>query len=132
MGAMGTTTSADVVFLDPDTGIECKSVRPHYLKGPKYAFWDEIKPFAERGQSVVVYHHLNRSCSSEIQVARLRALFRERMPKGFYTRALIYKRGTRRAYFVAAAPEHREILNRRLSEFLASPWNQHFEGGDLV
>ena len=127
--ALEATGPADLVFLDPDNGIECKSVGRAALKGPKYVFWDEIESFVRFGKSVVVYHHLGRSCSWREQVARLLEQFRERMPKNFAVSALIYKRGTGRAYFVVAATKHRHLLKNRLAGFRSSPWNNHFEGG---
>src|ERR1043166_7560681 len=53
--ALEVTEGADVVFLDPDIGIEVPSAR-----GAKYALLSEIKAFADRGQTVVVYQHQQR------------------------------------------------------------------------
>src|SRR6266496_441966 len=77
--ALKATAQADIVFLDPDNGIECESVSKTADKGPKYAFWDEIEAFAARKQTVVVYHHLSRSCTSAEQVKKLRQQFEKRL-----------------------------------------------------
>ena len=122
-GALEGTAEAELVFLDPDNGIECQSVSRTALKAPKYVFWDEIRAFADREQSVVVIHHCGHHCSSKEQVSRLQKCFREQMPKGFETSALIYKRGTRRFFFVVAALKHRHGLLTHL-------WNKHFEDGE--
>jgi len=124
-GALKATASADLVFLDPDNGIECKSVGRTDLPGPKYVYWEEIESFVDRGQSVVVYHHLNRSCPSTEQVEKLQTEFCKRMPDDFKTSVIIYRRGTRRAYFVVAAAEHRVVLVNELSRMLAR-WQDHF------
>ncbi len=47
--ALEQTSAADIVFLDPDNGIECKSVKRTSRKGPKYVYWDDIDSFVERG-----------------------------------------------------------------------------------
>jgi hypothetical protein len=47
---------ADVVFLDPDNGLERKTPR-HREKGPKYTFIDELDAYVHRGQSLVIYQH---------------------------------------------------------------------------
>ena len=127
--ALKKTASAHLVFLDPDNGIECESVSLTALKAPKYVFWDEIRSFANRGQSVVVIHHCGHHCSSKEQVSRLLKCFHGQMPQRFETSALIYKRGTRRFFFVAIAPEHREILSTRRARMLSYPWEKHFGDG---
>jgi hypothetical protein len=124
--ALSATACADAVFLDPDNGIECPSIRAHYSKGPKYAFWNEVQAFAERRQSVIIYHHLNHSCRIPEQREKLLAQLNGRLPKDFQTSMIIYRRGTSRAYVFALAPEHTKVLRNRLSEFLTSPWAQHF------
>ncbi len=124
--ALRVTANADVVFVDPDNGIECQSVSRTASAGPKYIFWDEIGAFAARGQTVVIYHHLNRTLSSAEQIKMLRLQFDERMPPGFTTMDVVFKRGTRRAYFIAGAARHRHILNQRLSRMLETPWANHF------
>ena len=94
--------------------------------GPKYIFWDEVKAFAARGQTVVIYHHLNRVRSSSEQVKLLRLQLNNRMPSDFTTLDVVFTRGTRRAYLIAAAASHRDALANRLSYMLTTPWSNHF------
>jgi hypothetical protein len=124
--ALLATAQAEAIFVDPDNGIECMSVSRTAKTGPKYIFWDEIRAFAARGQTVVIYHHLNRVCSSAEQVRRLRLQFNDCIPPDFITLDAVFKRGTRRAYFILAAPGHREALSHRLSDMLKTPWGNHF------
>ncbi len=124
--ALSAVASADLVFLDPDHGIECKSVGRTRLKGPKYVFWDDITAFASRGQSVVVYHHLSRCEPHVEQVRRKLTEFEEKLPKGFHIDCLVFKKGTCRAFFVASVEKHRKAVESRLERFLATPWSQHF------
>jgi hypothetical protein len=124
-GAQRVTASADLVFLDPDNGIECESVVRTALTGPKHVYWDEIRSFADRGQNVVVYHHLNRSCPSTEQVERLRAEFCKWMPENCKTSKIIYRRGTRRAYFIVMTAKHRADIVNKLSKMLTQ-WETHF------
>jgi len=124
--ALRATGQADVVFVDPDNGIECQSVSRTARAGPKYIFWDEVKAFAARGQTLVIYHHLNRVRSSSEQVKLLRLEFNNRMPAGFTTLDVVFKRGSRRAYFIAAAANHRDALAHRISHMFTTPWANHF------
>lgn len=117
--ALKTTAEEDLIFLDPDNGIQSQSSR---AMGPKHALWSEIEAFAKRGQTVVVYHHLNRSAPHEEQIKLLHGKFKERMPEGFETFYVVFRRGTRRAFFVTAAPPHRDDVASRLSEMLYGEW----------
>ena len=54
------TEGCKLVFLDPDNGLEIPSTQRHHKRAPKYVFYDEIAPFLERGQSVIVIHHAGR------------------------------------------------------------------------
>jgi hypothetical protein len=115
------TAEADVMFIDPDNGIQSTSSR---TTGPKHALWSEIEAFAKRGQTVVVYHHLHRSSAHEGQIKLLHRQFQERMPDGFETFYVVFRRGTRRVFFVTAAPPHRDVVASRLSEMLSGEWGK--------
>lgn len=67
-GALKATEGCALVFFDPDNGLEVQSVRTHHDKGPKFTFYDELKPFWDRGQSLVIYQHKNMHESAEAQI----------------------------------------------------------------
>ncbi|NYZ11603.1 hypothetical protein HL658_03505 [Azospirillum sp. RWY-5-1] len=125
--ALSATAGYEVVFLDPDNGVECSSARRTNNNGTKYTFWDEVKAFSSRGQSVVVYHHLNRTAAVKVQVATLATEFRRRMPGSTDVSALVFRRGTCRAYFIVAVPDHHERIRNRVRQMLTGPWSRHFE-----
>ena len=113
------TAEEDVMFIDPDNGIQSQSSR---TTGPKHALWSEIKAFAGDCRTVVVYHHLHRSAPHVEQIKLLRREFQKHMPKGFETFCMLFRRGTRRVFLVAAAPPHRHVVADRLSEMLSGEW----------
>ena len=50
----------DLVFLDPDNGLEVPS-RPYGLKwSPKYLYWREVKRLWSVGKSMLIYQHFIR------------------------------------------------------------------------
>jgi hypothetical protein len=50
----------DLIFFDPDNGLEVNSV-PRGKKGSsKYVYWDEIRTSYEAGHSVLIYQHFPR------------------------------------------------------------------------
>jgi len=70
LGALNETREGELVFFDPDNGLEVKSHAPHSKLGAKYIFENEIRAFWERNQSILVYQHLNRSGSVDEQARR--------------------------------------------------------------
>ena len=120
------TAAADLVFMDPDNGIECASVSITSSKGPKYVYQEDIQAFIARGQSLVIYHHLNRSCPHPQQVENKLQELSALTPEGYEAFAVTFNRGTSRAYFVLAAPPHADALRQRLGKIKSGPWQHHF------
>ena len=60
---------ADLVFADPDNGLEIPSVGRLRAKGPKYVYYDDLRECWARGQSLVVYQHIARTGTAEGQIA---------------------------------------------------------------
>ena len=62
--------AADLVFFDPDNGLEVPS-RPKGRKGSsKYVYYDEIADHYARGQSVLVYQHFPTPAAGDVSRAR--------------------------------------------------------------
>lgn len=47
----------DLVFFDPDNGIEAPTVKKSHQKALKYVFLDELAAFYGSGKSVLIYQH---------------------------------------------------------------------------
>lgn len=50
----------DLVFFDPDNGLEVKSCRPGRRDSCKYLFWPEVQQTFDTGASVLIYQHFPR------------------------------------------------------------------------
>jgi hypothetical protein len=50
----------DLVFFDPDNGMEVKSVSRGLRNSCKYLFWDEVCKTFATGSSVLIYQHFPR------------------------------------------------------------------------
>lgn len=64
----------DVVFFDPDNGVEIKTAGRGRSASVKYVFWDELALTYKRGHSIVVYQHIrqvNRAIRTAAIVERL-------------------------------------------------------------
>ncbi|MBN1592606.1 MAG: hypothetical protein JW941_05090 [Candidatus Coatesbacteria bacterium] len=121
------TQDCQVVFFDPDNGLSPDSVKQYRKKGPKFAFNDEITPFYKRGQSVILYQHINRSEKAHLQIEwRLEQIQKASGAKSGF--ALHYHRGTARAYLVIPTDEHAALLQSRAREMCNGLWGKqgHF------
>ena len=126
-GALDATSGRDLVFVDPDNGLEVGSTRRHHKRGPKYVFLDELARFVRREQSLVIYQHANRQGS----------LLGDQVPQRFHDLtahlaaarifALVWHPVSKRAFFIVPAAAHSEILLERAKRFVRGAWGQHFE-----
>ena len=124
--ALSATKGADVVFCDPDNGIS-ETVDPLRKNGPKYVYVGDLKRFTERGQSLVVYHHLGRRAGAVDQIGYWAERLRSSLSLSCPPLALWYHRGTARAYFIVMQDSHRSVLEGQLARFLDGFWVNHFE-----
>jgi len=125
-GARSKTENCDVVFLDPDNGLEPKSVRPWHKNGPKYVYYDEIRPYLGRGQSVVIYHHLGRNKLGKRQILDCLKQLDTRLALRQQPYALWYHAGSARVFFVLPSRTH-EVLFRRAKTTLKEKWGDLFD-----
>lgn len=125
--ALNSTVNCNVVFLDPDNGLEVNSVNRKQNKGPKYVYLDELTPFLQKGQSLIIYHHLCRNGFAEEQVNFRLCQIRDYVHESPKPWAVLYRRGTLRAFILIPTPEHQENLYEKTKSFLKTSWSQHFE-----
>ena len=124
-GALDLTSECDVVFVDPDNGLEVET-KPHHKRGPKHVFFHELSQYTQRDQSVVIYHHIARNGTAQEQIRERLTQIGERL--GSAAIALRYRRGTARAFFIVPAQRHKDVLFCRAERFLRSPsWERHFK-----
>lgn len=123
-GACQATAGCDLIFLDPDNGIG-NTIAPHAKQGIKYTYPAEVTAFLDRGQSVVVYHHLGRHGTTRDQLSRQFGHFTQGSKWSVF--ALLYHRGTARAFFVIEPSSSEHLLLHRAKKMLAGPWSRHFE-----
>jgi hypothetical protein len=123
--ALEATAGCDVVFVDPDNGLESGTKR-HHNRGTKYVYFDELGPYLSRGQSLVVYHHMGRNPKVPEQIQQRLAEITRRLEGCSSPFALRYGRGTSRAFFVVPTKAHRTVLLERAGRFVLGPWSRHF------
>jgi hypothetical protein len=120
------TEPSELVFFDPDNGIEVRSVPKHNIKAGKYIYWNELVGFWDRGQALLIYHHLNRTKPAAEQVTELGAHLRAKFD-GALIKPLVFRRGSCRVFWLVCPLTSigREI-ERRGNAFLSNGWTAHF------
>lgn len=121
--ALAALAGTDLVFLDPDNGIR-PSTHPiprHRNKAEKHAYLDEVVDYASRGQSVVVYHHADRSEPVPAQARRRLEMLSMAVPAPPLA-CVRASRGTTRLFIIAPAPRDAARLTSRLHALSESPW----------
>jgi hypothetical protein len=121
--ALAATAGCDLIFADPDNGIRaaCHDVPAHRTRAVKYAYLGELAAFAARGQSMVVYHHADRSAPVAQQARRRLDDLARGLPIEPVA-AVRASRGTTRLFLVAATTSHARYLTDRLTALAAGPW----------
>ncbi|WP_010187972.1 hypothetical protein [Sphingomonas sp. PAMC 26605] len=113
---------ADLIFFDPDNGIETPALDRRGLKAGKYVFWSEIEQAWDAGKSLVIYNHLNRSAPAWEQTARLATQFSTKLGGTKTLIPLLFRRGSCRHIWVVAQERHSARLEARAMEFLSRGW----------
>ncbi len=111
---------ADIVFFDPDNGMEVASTPRGRKDSGKYLYWDELARYYARGHSLLVYQHFRRMKREEL----IRATAAEMMAR---TNALeVYAfRTTQVAFFLVPQVAHMTRLHL-LCHRVAAQWKSDF------
>jgi hypothetical protein len=115
--------AADLLFFDPDNGIETPSLKKSDYRAGKYVFWEEIEAAWATGASIIVYNHLTRTAPATVQTAKLQAALVDRLPGIGLSAPLLFRRGSCRHLWVVAQTRHAHILKERIFRFLAKGWD---------
>jgi hypothetical protein len=100
-----TAASSEVVFLDPDNGLEVPSCRRGARRSSKYVYWQEVQALCAARHSVIVYQHLARV---KREVYARQRLEESRAFMGAIPAFVVSAVGVE--YFVFPRPEHAERL----------------------
>lgn len=140
--ALEKTNAANVIFIDPDTGIapigeskrDCRR-RPTTNRNAEHIYMDELNSFWKAKKSLIVYQDLTQgipkgeTAKAKIQSVAMRLRDGlDPLPTG-NPRVFRWHRGRGRAYIILArTDEHRTEINRALEGFRHSTWVQegHF------
>ena len=117
--------SSDIVFLDPDNGLQIKSTSLTSVKGNKYIGYNELEDYFNLGKSVIFYNHRERKPEEEY-LNKFRKLKEFDAFKNSTIMGLKFRRGTIRDYIFVLQPQHVCIVKDSCKLLLDSEWKEHF------
>jgi hypothetical protein len=115
-GFFGTITGSDLIFFDPDNGIEVRSTKRGRKGSSKYIYWDEIIKTYRAGYSVLIYQHFPRVVREAFINAR-----REEFCKRLGNVRLIFFVTSGVLFILAGQRRHRAVLKRQ-AKLVAERW----------
>ncbi len=120
----------DLIFCDPDNGIETKSLSRTGKDSVKYVYISEIERMVDSGFSLIIYNHRDRS-PDDLYKSRIREFYQSVSNKT-KMRVLRFNRYSVRDYIVLMQREQLEVIDHQLDEFLCNDkWKRHFEEIDI-
>lgn len=110
--AQSAIADCDIVFIDPDNGLQVKSVSPYQNYGAKYATYEEVKALWDKGKSVIVYQHRARQTLA-IQTQACKRQLLEQVGKA----DLRVLASSSQIFLILIQPRHLAVVGARIDEF---------------
>lgn len=107
--ALECTAGANLVFLDPDNGLETANMHRRHSAKEKHTTWQEVKDYYDRGQSVILYQHRPQMTKKAACIQGVLD-FQNSFLKADHTLLLEYPRYTNRYYFFFTHQAHQAAL----------------------
>jgi len=114
----------DLVFLDPDNGIEVKSKPVGCKDSRKYVYWQELAELFELGVSLLVYQHYPRRPRDEFTFSLAERFSRELEIDRLTTFS------TSKVLFVLASQSDHSLSLRAAAKSVARKWHGQFLVGE--
>jgi hypothetical protein len=114
--------NCELVVLDPVQGLEVKSVNPYSeLMGPRYVTLDELSPFLDRQQSLVIHQKVARKSVADTITDCIEKI---RNSTGYADAidSILFKTGSPHLFFIIPAQRHKFQVEQVLNAYKASPW----------
>ena len=112
--------NTELVFFDPDNGLEVTSCAKGKKNSNKFVFWDELFSTYQNGHSILVYQHFSRVAREEFVQSKLEE-FASRLSCAKVTAFCT----AHVAFFLAAQPQHTAIFQARVPT-LIEQWGSEF------
>jgi hypothetical protein len=116
---------ADVLFLDPDNGIQTPNVRKTQMRAMKYAFVDEIREYFDCCNILVIYSHRDRTPANEYMQRFVTVA--NQLNNSVQMKIIRFKRVSVRDYFFLYKKPYTSIVHELLTKLTTAPFDFMFE-----
>lgn len=123
-----TLIKCDVIYFDPDNGLQIPSCKIGIKQSKKYICYDEIASYYNRGQSVIMYNHRDRKPINMYLERFIRIKDYVNIDDMFYLR---FHRYSVRDYLFLIHEKHKNEINEKIALFLKSEWGKIFDYSQL-
>ena len=123
--ALNTLKDCDIIFLDPDNGLQSNSVSLTSGKGNKYIGIEELRDYCRLGKSIIFYNHRERKKEDDY-LKKFKLLKNDAAFSKYEWLGLKYVKGTIRDYFFIINSNHYETIKKQYNKFLLSNWQDVF------
>ncbi|MGK9452825.1 hypothetical protein ACSSZE_16465 [Acidithiobacillus caldus] len=117
---LGETSYYDLIFFDPDNGIEVKSVKFGTKKSNKYAYLCELKEVWKNNNSIIFFQHFPRKNKGKF-VVDLKLKLKEHLENS----SVISFSATNVVFFLALQPFHQKYGSSIIRE-VGEKWKNEF------
>ncbi|MFN3174516.1 MAG: hypothetical protein ACE362_08330 [Phaeodactylibacter xiamenensis] len=108
--------ACDVIFYDPDNGIEVQSYGKLHPKAIKYVYFDEIRDAYRAGKSIIIYQHANRGSNVKEQIkVRIKQLTECLDITDTCVRIVYSRQGIIRFYLIVRQSKHAKTIDKNLN-----------------
>ncbi len=97
----------DVIFFDPDNGLEVTTVPYHQSGSEKYVFLTELRLFFDHGKSLIIYQHRPQRQNFEQVIDSKMAILEKYFPK----KNIFFAYHTKDVFSIFITQPHHEIIN---------------------
>lgn len=111
---------SDIIFFDPDNGLEVQSKPKGRKDSSKYIFWDEVEEAGSSGASVLIFQHFARE-NRKAHVARLSTELKARAPGATVTPFIT----SNVLFLLASTPRHADRTGATL-DLVQARWGSRF------
>jgi hypothetical protein len=123
--SMRALQACDIIFMDPDNGVEVKSAPVTNRRSPKYVLYSEIEQLYACGKSLIVYNHRDRS--KEIDYIKRITCLKDVL-EGTQIILVRFSRFSVRDYIFILQERHEDVIGKTVHRFLESDWGRFVFG----
>lgn len=116
---------ADIIFLDPDNGIQTEKVKKIYKRSVKYVFRDEMEMYYKEGKTLIIYNHRDRSPYEQYQ-EKILSIKPNELDKDHF-KVIRFHRVSVRDYIFLVHDEHTDLIDKVINELTSGTCSSLFE-----